>query len=112
MNNLTHRNDPCYGLTALCYGLTSLRIMEKNVAARVVQNLLEISGRLDQTVGLIKAECSEAEFKMYRPAFGRAMGELYIEVFVPLFKEHPSLIPPDWTWLRKGLPPGDEEAQR
>ncbi len=75
--------------------------MKKEFAAEVTKDLIEISARLDKTAGFIKANCSDEEFRTYRHAVGVAMGEIYLAILEPLFKEHPSLIPADWDWLRK-----------
>ena len=77
--------------------------MKKKFAAKVTKELLESTARLDETLGFIKANCSDEEFRKYRHAVGVAMGEIYLELLEPLFKEHPSLIPASWDWLRKDL---------
>jgi hypothetical protein len=86
--------------------------MDKELAAEVVANLMKVGACLDQTVALIKEKASANELTTYRPAFGTAMGELYLEVLEPILREHPSLIPPGWDWLKseetRGEPKGHE----
>ena len=77
--------------------------MQSEHAATVTKELIETSARLDGTLSFIKANCSDEDFRKYRRAVGVAMGELYLEILEPLFKEHPSLIPANWDWLKKDL---------
>ncbi len=37
----------------------------------------------------------KAEFQQLRRTVGRAMGEIYVELLMPLFKAFPHLTPPD-----------------
>lgn len=55
--------------------------------------LLRISREINQTLCTIKDNCDEKEFKVFRRAFGRVMGYLYLDILGPIYKEHPTLTP-------------------
>lgn len=67
--------------------------MQREVAENVLALMLEYSGKLDQSVQLVKDNCNEQEFINYRKAIGTIMGEMYVEIMWPIFKEHPDLEP-------------------
>jgi hypothetical protein len=73
--------------------------MEKQLAAKVTRRLLRIGAELDQTLMIIKTKGSPKDVRRFRPAIGKAMGELYAEIIEPILEEHPSLIPRDWEWF-------------
>jgi hypothetical protein len=57
--------------------------------------LLEISGRLDQSVATVK-ERWPAEDQNYRRAVGRVLAKILVEMLNPLYLQHPDLRPPGW----------------
>lgn len=67
--------------------------MQKQVAEQVPALMLEYSGKLDQSVQLVKDTCTEEEFLDYRKAVGRIMGEMCVEIMWPIFHEYPDLEP-------------------
>jgi hypothetical protein len=67
-----------------------------DTARRVNDLLLEISGKLDESVALVQSTCSETTFISYRSAIGKVMGRIFFEVFDPLYKAHPNLKPPEF----------------
>lgn len=67
--------------------------MQKEIAAEILAIMLEYSGKLDQSVQRVKDTCNEQEFMAYRKAVGTVMGEMYMGVMWPIFKEHPDLEP-------------------
>jgi hypothetical protein len=70
--------------------------MEKSVAEKVLALMLEYSGKLDASVQLVKDTCTEQEFRHYRRAIGKIMGEMGVEIMWPIFKEHPELEPEEF----------------
>jgi hypothetical protein len=75
--------------------------MKIELATKITSDLVKISGDFDETLRLIETNCNQDEFRSYRKAFGNLMGTMYLDILEPLFKEHPSLIPPNWSWLNK-----------
>ena len=67
--------------------------MKPEVAKAVSTELLRISREINQTLCTIKDNCDEKEFKVFRRAFGRVMGYLYLDILGPIYKEHPTLTP-------------------
>ena len=67
--------------------------MQREVAAEILALMREYSGKLDRSVQLVKDTCSTEEFSDYRKAVGATMGEMYMGVMWPIFREHPELEP-------------------
>lgn len=79
-------------------------MIKDNVFAKIISDLVLRYGKdLNQSVALIKDNCSEEEFKVYRNAVGKVMGELLIEVMNPLYRSHPDL-KPDELYVPKNKP--------
>jgi hypothetical protein len=55
--------------------------------------MIEFGGRLNNSIITVKEACPSQEFKAYRLAVGKIMGEMLLEVMNPLYAEHPSLKP-------------------
>lgn len=70
--------------------------MIKNIksASDINVLMLELSDRLDESIRMVQETCGEEDFKIYRRAAGKIMGEILLEVLNPLYEEHPSLKPP------------------
>jgi hypothetical protein len=64
-----------------------------DVAERLSRLMLRLSANLDQSIAYVQDNCSDVEFKEYRRAVGRIMGEIYVEIEEKIWKEHPSLRP-------------------
>ena len=67
--------------------------MNREVAARINELMLEYGARLDESVRLVRDSCSEAEFESYRAAVGQIMGTMLLDVMNPIYREHPDLKP-------------------
>jgi hypothetical protein len=70
-------------------------MLKPETAKKVAELLSEASGRLDQSVAIVKEGESDAEFVAYRKAIGEVMGALYFRVLESLWREHPDLAPPE-----------------
>ena len=68
-------------------------IKEKSVAQQISELMLEYSGRINESILLVQETCSPQEFKTYRLAAAKVMGEMLLEVMNPLYREHPDLKP-------------------
>ena len=63
------------------------------VARRISDEMLDYSRRIDESVAFVRDGCSVEEFKAYRLAAGKVLGEIYLEVLIPLYRKHPELKP-------------------
>lgn len=68
-------------------------IKNKNVAKKIGELMIECSGKLNDSIILVKEQCSEKEFIEYRKAIAYIMGEMLMRVMNPLYIEHPDLKP-------------------
>jgi hypothetical protein len=69
-------------------------ITDALTARQISELMIEFSGRLDSSLIAVRESCSPEEFKTYRRAVGKILGEMLLEVMNPLYKQHPSLEPP------------------
>ena len=67
--------------------------MDNQIAVEIVALMRECSDKLNVSVQRVKDTCSEEEFLEYRKAIGTIMAGMYLDVMVPIFKEHPELEP-------------------
>jgi len=67
--------------------------MNEDAAKQMLVILDEVSARLNEVVRLAQAHGSEDEFHRIRRTVGRAMGDLHLDVAVPIFDAYPDLIP-------------------
>jgi hypothetical protein len=72
-------------------------IKSETVAAEVSTLILEINEKLNDSICMVQDTCDEEDFKTYRQAIGRVLGEMLFQVVNPLYEDHPSLKP---EWLR------------
>jgi len=68
-------------------------IKNKDVAGKISALMTKYSGELNDSIILIKEQCSEEEFLNYRKAVAYIMGDMLIRVMNPLYAEHPDLKP-------------------
>lgn len=67
--------------------------MRKETAKEVAKELLFCSGKLDQSVTLVRGVVGENFYLQYRALVGQIMGTLYIELLRDIFQQHPELEP-------------------
>lgn len=70
-------------------------IHSEALARQIADMLLEMSGRIDQSISLVHEQCTEMEFLSYRSAAGEVLAKILDEFLNPLFKEHPGISPPE-----------------
>lgn len=70
-------------------------IKDKHIAERISLLMIEFGSRIDESVAMVKKQCSNTEFEMYRRAAGMVMGEMLLSIMNPIYKEHPELKPPE-----------------
>jgi hypothetical protein len=68
-------------------------IKNKDVAEKISLLMLDVGSRIDESISMVKEQCSDIEFDMYRKAAGKVMGEMLISIMNPIYKEHPDLKP-------------------
>ena len=68
-------------------------IKDPSIARQVSDLMIEFSGRLDRSILTVQERCSPEEFKAYRLAVAKVLGEMLLEVMNPLYTEHPDLKP-------------------
>ncbi len=64
-------------------------ISDEQIAYQISQLMLDIGSKLDESVLMVKEQCSEEEFQAYRRAIGGIMGAILLDVMNPIYKEHP-----------------------
>jgi hypothetical protein len=69
--------------------------MDKAIAQNISALMLEYGAKLDDSVSLVMAHCTEDELKRYKGAVGRIFGCMMLEIMNPLYDEHPDLKPPE-----------------
>lgn len=67
--------------------------MKKQIASDISDLMVSFGGELNQSVGDIKNQCTEEEFKSYRTAISKIMGIMLLDIMNPIFDEYPDLKP-------------------
>jgi hypothetical protein len=71
-------------------------IKNKEIAREISALMLEFSGRLNDSVWLVKENCSEEELGKYKKGVGAIMGDMATEILNPLYRENPDLKPKEY----------------
>ena len=79
-------------------------IEDKDMAKKLNEVLLEVSGSLNDSIFLAMEGCSEEEVKAYKHAVACVMAELGFKIFFPLWNKYPD-IAPDGFWDDKDQKP-------
>ncbi|GLQ47513.1 hypothetical protein GCM10007862_25640 [Dyella lipolytica] len=69
-------------------------IKNESVAKQISDVMIKCSEQLDLSVALVQEKCGEEELRVYRRAVGKALGDIYLEIMIPLYQAHPELTPP------------------
>jgi hypothetical protein len=69
-------------------------ISNPQIAKEISSLMLEISAKIDESIAIVQSNCPEEEFRKYRLAAGRVMGEALLEILNPLYEKHSFLKPP------------------
>lgn len=67
--------------------------MRRELAEFICRELLDCSGKLDQSIIAIEDSVSPAFLTDYRRSIGEIMGTFYIDVLRSIFDEYPDLQP-------------------
>ena len=68
-------------------------INDKDIALKISTLMVEIGANINDSISMVKNECSEFEFEAYKKAAGKVMGEMLLEIMNPIYKEHPDIKP-------------------
>ena len=67
--------------------------MDKTIAKKINELMLNHSKELDDSVRLVMENCSQEEFEVYRDAVSEIMTTMLLDVMNPIYKSHPDLKP-------------------
>ena len=70
-------------------------ISDEAIAAKVNAELLNVVEQLNESIILVMETCQDEEFKAYRLAMARVLGEIF-EILDPLYRRHPTIKPPEF----------------
>ncbi len=70
--------------------------MKKEVAHEINTLMLDYFAKLNASVKLVQQQCNEEEFQRYRKVIGKIMGEMSVEIMMPLYTEYPDLEPEEF----------------
>ncbi len=66
---------------------------DKTSAMEVSNRMLRINGALDEAVCFVQDHCSAEELELFKLAVGEVMYMVFEKTIIPIYKEHPDLIP-------------------
>ncbi|MFZ6748480.1 hypothetical protein [Undibacterium sp. Ren11W] len=67
--------------------------MNKEIAEKINELMLECSGKFNQSITLVMNNCSDIEFNKYRDAMSEIMTVMLLDVMNPIYEQHPDLKP-------------------
>jgi hypothetical protein len=67
--------------------------MTKETAAEVIKLMLQCSEKLNSALKVIQDQGEHGEFEHYRHEIGRQLSLIYGSILIPVFQEHPDLVP-------------------
>ncbi len=85
-------------------------IRDPQAAKRALASMNDAHRLLMDSLTLVKSTCSENEYKEYQAGMAQVLGRLFFLVMEPIYRQHPSLAPPDTppefmeVWDKGGLP--------
>jgi hypothetical protein len=68
-------------------------IENEEIAREVSELMLDYGHRLNESLVRVQDHCTDEEFRLYRAAVGKVLGEMLLEIMNPLYKKHPGLKP-------------------
>ena len=70
-------------------------IRDKQTASDTIELMERAHRLLMDSLRFVKANCSDDEYKLYRAGMSQVLGQLFFLVMEPIYRQHPSLAPPD-----------------
>lgn len=71
-------------------------ISDPATAKQISDLMMDIFVRVDESVQMVKQECSPEEAAAYVKATANIVGAIVLDVCDPLYKKHPTLAPANW----------------
>lgn len=68
--------------------------MKKETAQQISTLMLDVTEKLNESIVLAASDGNPDEAEYFKKTVGRIMGDLFIEIMRPIYKEHPDLKPP------------------
>ena len=68
-------------------------IEKGDVAHRISSLMLEVSEQINQSIWLVKNECTTQEFDAYRKACAKVLGHILLQILNPIYAAHPEIKP-------------------
>jgi hypothetical protein len=68
---------------------------DKEVASEISKLMFALGAQLNGSLIRVQERCPASEFEAYRAVVGRLMGEMFVEVSMPIFAQYPDLKPPE-----------------
>jgi hypothetical protein len=69
--------------------------LSREAAKKIIETVQRHTGEQNNVLLEIQPLCTEDEFSTYKQMIGRSMGEMFVEVIVPIMREYPDLTPPE-----------------
>ncbi len=69
--------------------------MDRATAEQIVTIMRDVSTRINTSIRIVMDNCTQHEFHRYRRLAGGLMGEIFLEILMPIYKEHTDLTPPE-----------------
>ncbi|HVZ29803.1 MAG TPA: hypothetical protein VG839_05380 [Asticcacaulis sp.] len=69
--------------------------MNKELSRQVSDAMLDVSAKLNASIGLVQEHTDDKAFNAYRLKIGTIMADIYSEILRPIYQEHPDLKPPE-----------------
>jgi hypothetical protein len=70
-------------------------IRDKQTASAAIELMERAHKLLMDSLRFVKANCPDDEYKLYRAGMSQVLGQLFFLVMEPIYRQHPSLAPPD-----------------
>jgi len=70
--------------------------MDYKLAEKINTQMLQYARELNDLLIEIQDECENEEFKRYRFLTGEVLGRIFLDILRPLYKDFPSLEPPEF----------------
>jgi len=68
-------------------------IKNKKVAEEISLLMLNVTAQINESITHVRDTCTDEEFKTYRLACAKILGEMLLNVLNPLYASHPDLKP-------------------
>lgn len=67
--------------------------MNNEVAEKISILMMQINAQLNDSIALVRDNCTQEEFDSYRRGAAKVMAEILLKIVNPLYSENPALMP-------------------